>query len=435
MVVSRHKSKGFTLVEMIVVIAIIAILAAVIIPTTAGFIDRARLSNDRTDAYQMTRAIQAYDILNDTEGEEHNLAKIYEIIADFSDEAYNFETRSRDTGFYYIAATKEVLVVRHDEMTSGLLNASAAPFSLFNMTSVSANNRDCSADPSKPRDPSLTIGDILQDELFGPRCRMLLPTGGTNDALASIIIQVTNLPNSASANIADELDQIIANASKSGPISSLLGRNIKSITIIIEVVQEQFNPATTLFVNNAGWHSKFATNEMASINRVVFADNIVNIPPMRQSWHIEMEEELTVPTSVRTIEPGAFTQMQFKDGLVLPSGVKIHQDALTKNQRLSLGIPLSVMTWEVPDITEDVDFFVRVTGGEYVLMEDNIVLNSAQIAQTQVRFGISRLQNRDLVHVAFNRVIDPNFKQFYEVRAYGLNEGLIGIARIGIIYE
>ena len=67
---NKKRNKGFTLTEMIVVIAIIGILAGVLIPTITGYIKRANQSNDEQLAASMTDEIERYCIENNIEQEE-----------------------------------------------------------------------------------------------------------------------------------------------------------------------------------------------------------------------------------------------------------------------------------------------------------------------------------------------------------------------------
>ena len=52
--------QGFTLIELLVVIGILAVLAAIAIPSVAGLIDRANKSSDATNTNEMTNAIERF---------------------------------------------------------------------------------------------------------------------------------------------------------------------------------------------------------------------------------------------------------------------------------------------------------------------------------------------------------------------------------------
>ena len=57
----KYKSrKGFALVELLIVIGILAVLAAIAIPSIAGLINKANVSSDNTNANEMTNAIERF---------------------------------------------------------------------------------------------------------------------------------------------------------------------------------------------------------------------------------------------------------------------------------------------------------------------------------------------------------------------------------------
>lgn len=59
----RQSKKGFTTVELVIVIVVIAVLAGVLIPTFSSVISRANLNSDMQAVRQMNQALQAYTTL------------------------------------------------------------------------------------------------------------------------------------------------------------------------------------------------------------------------------------------------------------------------------------------------------------------------------------------------------------------------------------
>ena len=58
----RNNRKGFTIVELVIVIAVIAILAGVLIPTFAGIISKANISKAQQEAAALYKEVYALDM-------------------------------------------------------------------------------------------------------------------------------------------------------------------------------------------------------------------------------------------------------------------------------------------------------------------------------------------------------------------------------------
>ena len=73
----KNNKKGFTIVELVIVIAVIAILAAVLIPTFSSIIKKAKISNDTVLAKNLTTAIATESVTSKPTSMEEVVTKLY----------------------------------------------------------------------------------------------------------------------------------------------------------------------------------------------------------------------------------------------------------------------------------------------------------------------------------------------------------------------
>ena len=93
----RNNKKGFTIVELVIVIAVIAILAGVLIPTFAGIVSKANKSAALQEAQSVYKEVYALDLsdgsldhdIDTTEYE--NAGGVLQGTATFADDGTTFE--------------------------------------------------------------------------------------------------------------------------------------------------------------------------------------------------------------------------------------------------------------------------------------------------------------------------------------------------------
>lgn len=77
------KGKGFSLIELAAVVAIIALMAAITIPKAAGYVEQSRAKQLRADAQTVMRAIERYnlehrELLIPADGQDPLVSQLYE---------------------------------------------------------------------------------------------------------------------------------------------------------------------------------------------------------------------------------------------------------------------------------------------------------------------------------------------------------------------
>ncbi len=98
--------KGFTIVELVIVVAVIAILAAVLIPTFSGIIKKANLSADQQAVRQMNVALAAEEAFTNP-----SIFSLYATLDELGMSAKDYKPLTKDTLFFWDAKLNCILHV------------------------------------------------------------------------------------------------------------------------------------------------------------------------------------------------------------------------------------------------------------------------------------------------------------------------------------
>ena len=121
--IKRNNKKGFTIVELVIVIAVIAILAAVLIPTFAGIVKKANESADIQAVRQMNTALAADGAVEST-----SLAELYRVLGEAGMNAEDYTPLYKDRYFYwdmglnmilYLDSNRSTVIFPEDVTSSG----------------------------------------------------------------------------------------------------------------------------------------------------------------------------------------------------------------------------------------------------------------------------------------------------------------------------
>lgn len=280
----KARKRGFTIVELMIVIVIIGILVAIIVPAVTGAIDKANLTKLQAEVKSMNTQLLIESIFDSVYA--YRPEEVEEML-----EGLGFDLGSTPKGYslWYNQEKNEIILAKTEEMFAGGSSAVQAAFDYSRLPvrieAVTAN-------------------------------RNLLYIDKTPSDIRTYIDSMRNLMNDSAAGTAYETMSNVENRLaeiRNTVNSSSLNENIKKA--VTDRLDTDFAPDTTLFVSDDYMINKEVLEAVApvtvKINNILFQNGIKVVPKMENNMGVTIEADfiIEIPNSVAIVSAGAFNHL------------------------------------------------------------------------------------------------------------------------------
>lgn len=274
----RSRKKGFTIVELMIVIVIIGILIAIIVPSVTSAIESANIASDQSDVKNMNTILQVYCVQNGIDTTKLQAPEVRAIVSS-EQKNYTFVPKSSKGIYWYsVNEGKIVYSTNGDPNNVVLSNVAHAAF--------------------KPSSPE----ELVEGYLY-------LNTG---DELDEVFTALRSVINGATYK------NVLAAAASVKKFTDFQGHI------------NNFDPSDTLYISSTSMYK----DGFDSINNVVFATGITVIPKAEKLLDLVFSQgvDIVLPATVKVVEPYAFISVRSETRLVVNnSSTKVVEGALSES--------------------------------------------------------------------------------------------------------
>lgn len=280
----KARKRGFTIVELMIVIVIIGILVAIIVPAVTGAIDKANLTKLQAEVKSMNTQLLIESIFDSVYA--YRPEEVEEML-----EGLGFDLGSTPKGYslWYNQEKNEIILAKTEEMFAGGSSAVQAAFDYSRLPvrieAVTANRNLLYIDktPSDIRTYIDSMRNLMNDSVAGTAYETM-------------------------SNVENRLAEI-----RNAVNSSSLSENIKKA--VTDRLDTDFAPDTTLFVSDDYMINKKVLEAVApvtvKINNILFQNGIKVVPKMENNMGVTIEADfiIEIPNSVAIVSAGAFNHL------------------------------------------------------------------------------------------------------------------------------